>query len=117
MDNKIRYINLKVRHEVFSQWKKSLNKACDMAMAFYPEGLPNYIEHHFLVKFAYGKTLQNILDCMPVTCFLEKYGHYFMMSVYSIAPKMSVKLFSLLYEMKAKRIIKEVRYSSVLSVS
>jgi hypothetical protein len=105
---------IEVRHEVFSQWKKSLEKACDMAMAFYPEGKQNYIEHLFLVKSAYGKTLQNILDCMPVTCFLEKYGHYFMMRVYSIAPHISVKLFSLLYEMKAKRIIREVRYSSML---
>ena len=105
---------IEVRHDVFSQWKKSLEKACDITMAFYPERKQNYIEHQFLVKSAYGKTLQNILDCMPVTCFLKGYGHSFMMHVYSNAPHISVKLFSLLYEMKAKRIIREVRYSSVL---
>jgi hypothetical protein len=105
---------IEVRHDVFSQWKKSLEKACDITMAFYPEGKQNYIEHRFLVKSAYRETLQSILDCMPVTCFLKGYGHSFMMHVYSNAPKMSVKLFSLLYGMKTKRIIREVRYSSVI---
>ena len=104
-----------MRHEVFSQWKKSLEKACDIAMAFYPERKQNYIEHQFLVKSAYGKTLQNILDCMPVTCFLEKYSHYLMMRVYSNAPHISVKVFSLLYGMKAQEIISDILYSSMLS--
>ena len=101
-----------MRHDIFSQWKKSLHKACDIAMAFYPEGKQTYIEHQFLVKSAYRETLQSILDCMPVTCFLEEYGHSLMMHVHSNAPHISVKVFSLLYEIKAQEIISDILHIS-----
>jgi hypothetical protein len=103
-----------VRHEVFSRWRKSLERTCVIYTGFYPEGKYNYIEHCFLVRSAYGKTLKEIVDCMPVTCFLDEIGEYFMMSINSISPKTSVKLFSLMYEMKAKRMVKEVKHASMI---
>ena len=105
---------IEVRHEVFSRWRKSWRKTCVIYTGFYPEGLPNYIEHCFLVRSAYEKTLQNILDCMPVTCFLEELGEYYLMSIPSISPKTSLKLFCLMYDMKVKKIIKEVKHASVI---
>jgi hypothetical protein len=105
---------IEVRHEVFSRWRKSLKKTCVIYTGFYPEGKYNCMKHCFLVRSAYGKILREIVDCMPVTCFLEEVGEYFMMSVYSISPKTSVKLFCLMYEMKAKRMVKEVKHASVI---
>jgi hypothetical protein len=106
---------IEVRHEVFSRWKKSLKKTCAIYTGFYPEGKQNYMRHCFLVRSGYEKTLKEIVDCMPVTCFLHEVGEYYLMSIYSISPKTSLKLFCVMYDMKVKKIIRKVRHASVIN--
>ena len=96
---------IKVRYEHYKQWLKSLDNHCTICTGFYPEGYHNSIHCCFLLSTDYDESVISLFSLFPATPWIIPVGKklFVVATVRSLYIK---KVFSLLDDMKEKRIIK-----------
>ena len=104
---------IKAKYEHYSQWLKTLENHCTICTGFYPDGYHNCVHSCFLLCTDYEELVISLFSLFPATPWIIPVDTtlFVVVNVGSLYMK---KIFSLLDDMKKRKIINSFRNAVIL---
>ncbi len=106
---------LRLRYEDYSEWIKTLGEYCSIHTRFYPQRYENYGTYCFLFFTDRRDAVKSLFSSLPATPTIMEVGAGLLVSVNVISSCFARNLFSTVYDMKVKGMIKSFNQACIIS--
>ena len=105
---------IKVQYETYAKWMKNLKDHCTLHTEFYPEGCNNYMDYCLLLDSDYKRSVTSLFSFFPTTPLIMEMNNQLLISVKVMTSVVVRSMICMLYDMKTKKMIREVCHAVVL---
>jgi len=103
-----------VRYEIYRQWRETLHNHCTVHTGFYPEGYKTYTCYCFLLSTEYHSMVRSVFSLFPTTSYFAEMDGELLVFVHVVSAEVKRNLFCLIYDLKAKGVIKGFKHAVIL---
>ena len=105
---------INVRYEAYGLWKKGLETYCTQHTGFYPGGFDTYMHHYFLFSTECEGQLKKLWSFLPTTPFCMEVDNHVLVMASIKGSEVMRRLLCTTAEMKARKMVEEVWYATLI---
>ena len=98
----------------YRQWRETLHNHCTVHTGFYPEGYKTYTCYCFLLSTEYHSMVRSVFSLFPTTSYFAEMDGELLVFVHVVSAEVKRNLFCLIYDLKAKGVIKGFKHAVIL---
>ena len=106
---------IKIRYDIYRQWREELNDHCTIHTGFYPGGYKEYMAYQILFCTDCKPLLKSVFSQFPTTPVLTEMGDHLSVCVSVPFSDVARQLFCIIYNMRIQGVITEFSQAATLS--